>query len=54
MTKLRIADNLALPLDAVTQIMRETGSLVFVRGDVVQGESSVAAFSGIVRKMRPR
>ena len=42
------------PLDAVTQIMRETGSLVFVRGDVVQGESSVAAFSGIVRKMRPR
>ena len=42
------------PLDAVTQIVRETGSLVFVRGDVVQGESSVAAFSGIVRKMRPR
>lgn len=42
------------PLDAVTQIVRETGSLVFVRGDVVQGESAVAAFSGIVRKMRPR
>ena len=42
------------PLDAVTGIVRETGSLVFVRGDVVQGESAVAAFSGIVRKMRPR
>ena len=42
------------PLDAVTEIVRETGSLVFVRGDVVQGDSSVAAFSGIVRKMRPR
>ena len=42
------------PLDAVTEIVRETGSLVFVRGDVVQGHSGVAAFSGIVRKMRPR
>jgi len=42
------------PLDAVTEIVRETGSLVFVRGEVVQGESAVAAFSGIVRKMRPR
>lgn len=42
------------PLDAVTEIVRETGSLVFVRGDVVQGENAVAAFSGIVRKMRPR
>jgi acyl-coenzyme A thioesterase PaaI-like protein len=42
------------PLDAVTGIVRETGSLVFVRGDVVQGDSAVAAFSGIVRKMRPR
>ena len=42
------------PLDAVTEIVRETGSLVFVRGDVVQGDSSVAAFSGIVRKMQPR
>ncbi|WP_374405476.1 PaaI family thioesterase [Pelagerythrobacter sp.] len=44
----------ARPLDAVTQIVRETGSLVFVRGDVVQDGDAVAAFSGIVRKMRPR
>lgn len=42
------------PLDAVTEIVRETGKLVFVRGDVVQGDDTVAAFSGIVRKMRPR
>lgn len=42
------------PLDAVTEIVRETGKLVFVRGDVVQGDENVAAFSGIVRKMRPR
>ena len=39
------------PLDAVTEIVRETGSLVFVRGMVEQGEQVVASFSGIVRKM---
>ena len=42
------------PLDAVTAIVRETGKLVFVRGDVVQEDHIVAAFSGIVRKMQPR
>lgn len=42
------------PLDAVTEIVRETGSLVFVRGTVEQEEHRVAAFSGIVRKMRRR
>jgi uncharacterized protein (TIGR00369 family) len=42
------------PLDAVTEIVRETGKLVFVRGEVVQEDSKVAAFSGIVRKMQPR
>ena len=40
------------PLDAVTQIIRETGSLVFLRGKVVQDAHVVAAFSGIVKKMR--
>ena len=42
------------PLDAVTEIVQETGKLVFVRGTVEQEEHRVAAFSGIVRKMRPR
>ncbi|WP_379921250.1 PaaI family thioesterase [Erythrobacter sp. R86502] len=42
------------PLDAVTEIVRETGKLVFVRGMVVQGDDVVASFSGIVRKMQPR
>ncbi|WP_095010974.1 PaaI family thioesterase [Tsuneonella mangrovi] len=42
------------PLDAVCEIVRETGSLVFVRGDVVQEDDAVASFSGIVRKMKPR
>jgi acyl-coenzyme A thioesterase PaaI-like protein len=40
------------PLDAVTEIVRETGSLVFVRGMVVQHEHVVASFSGIVKKMK--
>ncbi len=42
------------PLDAVTEIMRETGKLVFVRGEVVQDDDRVAAFSGIIRKFAPR
>ena len=42
------------PLDAVTEIVRETGSLVFVRGTVEQEEHVVASFSGIVKKMRVR
>ena len=42
------------PLDAVTEIVRETGSLVFVRGTVEQGKHVVASFSGIVKKMWPK
>ena len=42
------------PLDAVTEIVQETGKLVFVRGLVEQGDHRVASFSGIVRKMQPR
>lgn len=44
----------ARPLDAVNEIVRETGKLVFVRGKVVQGDDIVASYSGIVRKMKPR
>lgn len=40
------------PLDAVSEIVRETGSLVFLRGMVVQDAHVVASFSGIVKKMR--
>lgn len=40
------------PLDAVTEIVRETGSLVFVRGTVEQEADRIAAFSGIVRKFK--
>jgi len=50
----------ALPLDAVSEIVRETGRMLFVRGQVVQGsaldadERIVASYSGIVRKMKGR
>ncbi len=41
------------PLDAVTELVRETGRLVFLRGMVVQGEGDrhiVATYSGTIRK----
>jgi len=38
------------PVDALTEIVRETGRLVFLRGQVVQGETLVSSFSGIIRK----
>ena len=42
------------PLDAVCEIVRETGSMVFVRGTVEQQDHTVASFSGIVKKMHRR
>ena len=42
------------PLDAVVEVMRETGRLMFMRGEVVQEDHLVAAFSGLVRKATPR
>ena len=41
------------PLDAVSEIVRETGRMLFVRGQCVQGEEVIASYSGIVRKMKP-
>ncbi len=42
------------PLDAVTEIVRETGRMLFLRGQAVQGDEVVASYSGIVRKMKAR
>ncbi|MGY6551980.1 MAG: PaaI family thioesterase [Erythrobacter sp.] len=49
----------ARPLDAVSEIVRETGKMLFLRGQCVQQrgdgtEDIVASYSGIVRKMQPR
>lgn len=42
------------PLDAVNEIVRETGKLVFIRGQCLQDDDVVASYSGIVRKIRAR
>jgi len=40
-----------IPCDAVTELLKETRRLVFLRGVVEQGEGNlVAAFSGTIRK----
>jgi len=41
------------PLDAVVELVRETGRLIFLRGLVVQGEGDshiVLSFAGTIRK----
>ena len=38
------------PLDALVELLRETRRLIFMRGLVVQGEMTVAAFAGTIRK----
>lgn len=40
-------------LEATGQVVRAARSLLFVRGLVVQGSTTVASFSGIVKRMRP-
>ena len=48
------AGDMERPLDAVNEIVRETGKLVFIRGQCLQETDVVASYSGIVRKMKPR
>nr|WP_237437806.1 PaaI family thioesterase [Altericroceibacterium endophyticum] len=38
------------PIDSVGEIVRETGRMVFLRGQVEQEQGPVASFSGIIRK----
>ena len=42
------------PLDAVVEIMRETGRLIFMRGLIEQDATAAVAFSGTIRKATPR
>ena len=39
-----------LPLDAVVEVLRETGRLIFLRGLLEQDGTVVAAFNGTMRK----
>lgn len=42
------------PLDAVVELLRETGRLLFMRGLVVQDQGTVASFAGTIRKPSPK
>jgi acyl-coenzyme A thioesterase PaaI-like protein len=45
------------PMDAIVELVRETGRLIFLRGLVVQGAADdhiVASFSGTVRKINEK
>lgn len=44
--------DLVRPLDAIVQLTRETGRLLFMRGTVEQDGDMVASFIGVLRKAR--
>ncbi|NLR71521.1 PaaI family thioesterase [Novosphingobium sp. ERN07] len=48
------AGRIGEPLDAVVEVLRETGRLVFLRGLAVQGDDTIAAFNGTIRKPTKR
>ena len=48
------AGDLGKPLDAVVELLRETGRMVFLRGLIVQEEDIVASFNGTIRKPSPK
>ena len=45
------AGSMEEPLDALVSILRETGRMIFCQGRIVQGDNTVAGFSGIIRKI---
>lgn len=45
------AGSMAEPLDGLISILRETGRMLFCQGRIVQGDNTVAGFSGIIRKI---
>ncbi|HSQ95266.1 MAG TPA: PaaI family thioesterase [Croceibacterium sp.] len=45
------AGRMDAPLDGLVSILRETGRMLFCQGRIVQGESTIAGFSGIIRKI---
>ena len=42
------------PLDARTELLKETGRFLFMQGRIEQGDHLVASFQGTVRKASPR
>lgn len=47
------AGDLDKPLDAVVDLLRETGRMAFLRGLIVQEDEVVASFGGTIRKPSP-
>ena len=45
------AGSMDQPLDGLVWILRETGRMIFCQGKIVQGDDTVAGFSGIIRKI---
>ena len=45
------AGSMSEPLDGLVSILRETGRMIFAQGRIVQGDTTVAGFSGIIRKI---
>lgn len=43
-----------LRLDGRGEVTRETGSMIFVQGRLSQADVSIIAFSGILKKIRPK
>lgn len=41
-------------LESTGEVVQETGSLIFVRGKIYRGEQTLLAFSGVLKKLRPR
>ena len=48
------AGRLGEPLDVVSEVMKETRRLIFVRGTVEQGENLIASYIGTLRKPTSR
>ena len=44
------AADIGMPLDVVSEVLRTTRRLVFIRGLVEQGDAVIASFSGTIRK----
>jgi uncharacterized protein (TIGR00369 family) len=48
------AGRIGEPLEAVTEVLHETGRMVFLRGVTMQGERMIGSFSGTLRKASQR
>lgn len=53
-TQFLSAGRMDVPLDAVIDVLQVTGRFVFLRGLLVQGDTNVCNFSGVLRKASPK